>query len=213
MTYNEIIHFIAARYQRPYDDVFMQEIGFAAKFWRSYLIRQDAERNGQSAEYTQTITVPLVPVDAADSCYVEIGCMIMKTEKKIPLPLNMKGGGPFNYVGIPGMKKSFGWKMQSTISFAMLGRWIKGPFYTMSNGFLYVWGNNKIDYLTISGVFADPEEAVEPCIDSERCFNPDEPWPLASHLLKMLIGGLLDGTFSLKPVKQEINLADEQPVS
>mgnify|MGYP003597626055 CR=1 FL=1 len=208
MSLNKTAYFIAGRLNEPTNDVLIEEIKFALSYWRAFLIRQDVERNGQTGEYVQTMTIPVELVDAADSCYVDVGCKILKTTIKVPTPVNIKGDSPFNFVGTVNMKKPFGFRNQSTISYSFTGK--KGQtFYTFNNGFIYVWGNNKIDYINISGIFKDPYEAMELCINSTNCVGDDDVWLIPSHMEQIIVEGLLSGTFALRPLKNEVLTRDE----
>lgn len=207
MSLNKIAYFIAGRLNDPDNDVLIAEIKYAVSYWRAFLLRQEVEKNGQSGEYTQSMVVPLELVDAADNCYIEVGCKVQRTKVKIPFPLNIKGDNPFNYVGTVNGNRPFGWRNHSTIAYTFNGK-EKKIYYTINNGFIYVWGNNKIDYVTISGIFADPTEAVELCIDSEKCIGDDAPYPLPSHLEKTIVEGLINGTFALKPLQNEVLTRD-----
>jgi hypothetical protein len=207
---NAISAYIASEMGKPLDFVTQQEIKFAVKFWRAFLLRQDVERNGLSPEYVQSFSVGLKLVDSADTCIGESGCKFLKTVDKVPLPANLKGGSPYMYVGTLGYSKPFGFKFPSQVSFANKGKWIgQEVFYFLDGGYIYIVGNLKFKFLTVSGVFNDPEEVVESCIKSDECFGDDEPYPIASHLLQTLITGIINGRYSLKPNQTEVKI-DEQ---
>ncbi len=205
MSLNEIAYSIAGRLNEPTNDVLIAEIKFQIAVWRAFLMRQEIERDGQSGMYTQTMTVPLVLVDAADNCYIDLDCKVLKTSVKVPNPINIKGDAPFNYVGAVNMKKPFGFRNQSTIAFSFTGKQV---FYSVNNGYIYVWGNNKLDYLTISGIFENPEEAIELCIDSTNCVGDDENYPISGHHAKTIIEGLVSGIYPLRPLKNEVLTRD-----
>lgn len=207
MTLNKIAYFIAGRLNEPENDVLIAEIKYAISYWRAFLLRQEVEKNGQSGEYVQSMVIPLELVDSGDNCYVEVGCKVQKTKIKVPLPLNIKGDNPFNYVGYTNMLRPFGWRNQSTVAFSFTGKKNK-IFYTFNNGYIYIWGNNLIDYITISGIFADPMEAVELCIDSANCIEDDAEYPMPTHLEKTIVEGLISGTFALRPLKNEVLTRD-----
>lgn len=208
MTLNQITYTIASAHKRANDIGYIRQLEFLVSTFRATLLRQDIERNGPSGEYVQTITMPVELVDKADSCYVEVGCKVLRTVNKIALPLNMKGGSPLEYVGSPTMDKPFGYKQLSQIAFSFTGK-TSGVYYTLSNGRIYVWGKNTLDFITLSGAFADPTEAVEHCINSERCFNPDDPYPCPSWMIKTIIDGLINQTFPQATVSSEIKTRDK----
>ena len=209
MSLNKIAYFVASRLNEPLNDVLVEEIKFAISYWRSYLIRQDVERNGQTGEYVQTMTIPVQLIDASDNCYIEVGCKVLRTIEKVPAPVNIKGDAPFNYVGTVNMKKPFGFRNQSTIAFSFTGKHNQ-IFYTFNNGYIYVWGNNKIDYINISGIFKDPMEAMELCINSTNCTEDEDVYLMPSHMEQIIVEGLLNGTFALRPLKNEVLTRDAE---
>jgi hypothetical protein len=207
MTLNKIAYFVADRLGEPDNDTLIAEIKYAVSYWRAFLLRQEVEKNGQSGEYVQSMIVPVELVDAGDNCYIEVGCQVLKTKLKVPMPLNIKGDSPFNYIGTVNMKKPFGWRNHSTIGLSFTGK-KNQTFYTFTNGFIYVWGNNLIDYITVSGIFADPLEALDLCINSENCVDDDADYPMPSHLEHTIVEGLISRTFALRPLKNEILTRD-----
>lgn len=209
MTLNEISYFVAGRLNQPLNVVLVNEIKFAVNYWRSFILKQEIFKHGQSGGYTQTITVPLVLVDKGDNCYVDVGCKIQKTKLPISKPLNIKGDMPFNYVGPINMKRPFGYRNQSQIAFSFTGE-KNQVFYSISNDYIYVWGDNKIDYITISGVFDEPNKAAELCISNANCLGDDVEYPCPGDIVKMITDGLLNGTFALKPLVNEILTRDGQ---
>ena len=208
MSLNEIAYSIAEDLNRPQDLVLIKRLKFAINYWRAFLIRQDVERNNQSGEYIQTITVPVQLVDKGDNCYVEVGCKILKTSSKIPTPVNLKAEGVFNYVGAVNMKKPFGYRSHNTAALSFTGK-NKAIYYSMNNGYIYIWGNNLIDYITISGIFFNPLDAYSMCVNKQGCNVDDEPYPCGSHLIKTITEGIVQGKLSIDINQDEILNRDE----
>lgn len=204
MTLNEIAYFVAGRLNEPLNIVLVEEIKFAVNYWRAHLLKQEIERNGQIGSYSQSLDLPVILVDAADSCYIELGCKVLRTKDEIPVPINIKGGVPFNYVGAPTMKRPFGFRQHGQIALSFTG---KNILYTITNNYLYIWGNNLLDYITVSGIFLEPNKAYNKCVNP-TCDGDDIEYPCPGDIVKTIIDGLLSGTFSIRPLKNEILTRD-----
>jgi hypothetical protein len=196
---NQIADFIADRLNEPYNDMLKADIKFSVKYWRAFLIRQDVERNGTSRDYLQRFVVELVKVDKGDTCAVDIGCKILKTKNAIPEPIRLKPPTPFKYVGEVGGGAAFTHTELEELPFTTENKYTANVIrYNYTNKYIYVYGNIRMKYLAVEGVFLDPAQAVDFCISSADCFSDDEEFPIGGDMLKILIDALLKGEFNIR---------------
>lgn len=99
MTLNQAAYYIAGTLNRPEDDVFVAEIKFAIKYYRSKLLRDDFHRNGIDKSSVQSFVVPLINVDKSLTHLIEFDCDIKRTTDKVPISIKTKTNSPFLFVG------------------------------------------------------------------------------------------------------------------
>lgn len=209
-TLNEIAYLVASRYGRPFDAQLVEEVAFAAKYWRAFLIRQDIEKNVKSPLYLQKITTKLEAVDELDNCYVKLGCPVLRTVVMVPMPVRTKTRSPFQYVGTGDMKHPFSYIPAERL-FSITGNKIVPDiiYYTYYNGYIYVYNTLTLEYLAVMHAFEDPYAAGESCITGSSCPTYDEPFFAPGDMVKTIIDGLLSGTFSITPpVDQEVTVKE-----
>lgn len=211
-TLNNIADFLADRLGRPFDDFLKVDLKFAVKYWRAFLIRQDVERNGTSREFLQRFILPLVKVDKADSCAIDIGCLVLKTGRLVPKPVRLKQPVPFKYVGEVGGDGSWTHTELEELQFTKENKYTSNVIrYNYINNLIYVYGNIRVKFVAIEGVFANPEEAIDYCVGSADCVTDDEPFPIGEDMLKTLMDGILKGEFNIKaPIeKQDVEVTND----
>lgn len=197
ITRNQIAYSIAMDLGKDTDLDFMEQLKFDIDVTRALLVRRDLEANAHSREYNVLISLQVEDVDATDACYIEIGCTILRTVAKVPLPLRNKSSAPFRYVGVPripskGQLKAipFSYIEPEALTFLPYDRRINKnyPLYTYVNGYLYFY---HIDFLTVVQVedpFANPLDAylADLCGDTTTCYSDDDPYPVPADMVPLI---------------------------
>lgn len=177
--------------------------------------------------YYQTIScLPVKLVDQAECCSVETGCLILRTEEKLPAFLSLSDGelidkvSPVGVINLP-----FNIIPYKRAEFFGNGRYNSnsiGAF--LLNGYIYLISKDKIHYpliekISVRGVFRDPRDAARfiSC-DNEPCWNPDMAFPLEERLWDYCKQDILNTDLKIKfSMSQDIqndaqdNKIDPQP--
>jgi hypothetical protein len=186
MTLNELAQSYCDSVNKPFDVQFLERIKFAIKGYRAALIRQDFERNGMAKDMLQSFVTKLVTVDEADNCIINVGCTILRTEDKVPKPVQLKGGDLFNYVGSVNIKNQpFVLTDTNELQYTKHKKYTKNSTrYIYRNGYIYIYTTGKFKYITIEGVFENPEEAMNLC--ANNCPDDNDQFPISAAMLEAL---------------------------
>lgn len=198
---NEIADLVAGRLNDPLNEVLKEQIKFAVKYYRAFLIRRDITKNGMSNEFLQSIKVKLQRADKADSCIASLNCPILRSVNKIPNPIRLNSDEAFKFVGSVGRQKSFTYTRLEELPFTNYLEFNTDEIrYEWMNGYLYIFNNLKLKYAELVAPYANPNKVKDDC-DDIPCFNDDMEFPLGDDLLQTIITGLLSGEFKLRAIE------------
>lgn len=189
-TLNEIAHSVTGKLNAPFDEKLNDEIKFAIKGYRALFLRRDLERNLPSAIYQQSFIIDLIKVDEIDSCKVDLGCLILRSENKVPIPVRHKGMSPFAVVSaasVRNYKDVYGYKTREEIPFQKFNKFsyeIIG--YDYINGYIYLFGNKLLKYARLSDAFESPEE-INSCASGDTCYSDDGPFPISKDMAQLIV--------------------------
>ncbi len=216
MTLTQIADFIAGRLNKPFDEVLKDSIKFSIKTYRALIVRRDFERNPLSKEFLQSMTVDVVKVDKADTCVINVGCPVLRTKNKIPKPVRLNSDTVFKFVGSVDRSLSFTYTELEELPYTFENTFTSKILrFNWTNGYLYIFNRNKIKFLTIEAIFADPTLVMDDCSDTE-CFTDDSEFPLGDDMIQMIITGMLAGNSEyklLKPDDQEVKIDTEETLA
>lgn len=193
MTLNEAAYLIAGNLNRNEDDVFIEEIKFAIKYYRAKILRDDFIRNGIDKNSVQSFVTNLVEVDKSLTHLIELDCNIIRTEEKIPIPIKVKTSSPFLYAGEVGFLRPFGYIEFNQISLIKENRFTsKSTYYTYENSYVYVIGNRRLQWLAFQAYWEKPEEVIELLISDNNCYDDNMEFPLRMDILMFIVNGILE---------------------
>ena len=218
ITLNKIASDIAGNLDKPFDVRFIERIKFAVLYWRAELIRRDSEKNNISKEFLNKFVTNLIDVDIADSCLIDIGCKVKRTQYKIPRPIRQKDvDSLFPFLGSADGKQSFSMVDMELLDMYKHSKYTnKEPRVDYTNGYLYVYDmssesyRSKIKYIRIHGVFFDPRAISEIMCDDEPCWTDDDELPIGSDMVRTIIEGITQGKLRLPdPDEEEIKVSED----
>jgi len=164
-----------------------ERVKFHIKHLRAKFIRQDFERNKFSRNIVSSYVDKLIKVDKLDNCLVELGCVMLRTERKVPKPIQLKGV-LFQYVG--GVDYASGsWgeidpAEVATLQYKIFGADLERWYYT--NDYIYVITKGKFKFIRVESAFEEPEKAVTVCENSVDCLTDDDEFPVSLHMVDMI---------------------------
>src|SRR3990167_979180 len=174
-------------------DVSLRQIGFWILNTRAELLSQWVSKGHSfSDNFVQTLDcVDVELVDLSSCCGITTECTAYKTELQLPKPLSgqysdlitrVTGinfiGPSYHLIPLPRVK----WELDNKFTFNI-------PKAFLSNGFLYVVGNNLIGLkkISVEGVWEDPTDVARfiNC-EGQACYTDNSRFPLSRKMVEMM---------------------------
>ena len=210
---NKIAEEVLLAINKPFDFATHKRIKELIIQARAERIRQSVEKNGIDNIYVQSYNPNLVQVDIADSCNIDVGCLVLRTEFPIAQPIRYKTDVPFLYVGSIDGKISYTYASSTQeILSATKSKFMKHiPRYIYINGYLYIYNVKRVKYISIKAPYENPNIAYTNC--SGICYNDDMEFPLPLDMINSIIKeivstGILIATKQL-PEDEEVKINEE----
>lgn len=131
-----------------------------------------------------SMCVDLEEVSSTECCEIDLGCKIVVTAKKIPLPIDVKDEVIFDFVGdVTGME-GYGYLKPSEIPFIKYRKFsAKLKYYSWINGKILLFNNPAMEKLKIRYVPANPVEVIEfnDCATGKPCFDLEDGAFIEGH--------------------------------
>lgn len=188
---------------------------------RALWIRNEYNKPGRTidSQIEQDLgCLKIVEADAADCCEVTSGCVVLRTEKKIPNLIELHSGpaltrvGPVHKLNIPFSFTNYQKALYSTEN--KYGA--KAVYAFLLNNYIYLIIKDPallmIDYINVRGVFANPQDLEDfRCEDSSNCFSYDEEYPINNWMIPYIKEQVLNQFgIALQIPKDTANDADEK---
>lgn len=192
-TTRELIDSILIEVGKPYDHSIRQILRERIFQLRALFIRRSSQKHGLDEELKMSVDIPVIKVDSNDSCYSS-NCTIKRSETKVPVPVRLSRGLPFDFVGtLKGIPYSFmRYGEQNFYNLIPIRQDIRG--YFINNGYIYLVNPTNEHYIRVRHVFENIDEAVSMCDSS--CTTEDTdiflPGDLVSDIVTTLIMELLN---------------------
>ena len=189
---NQIAAQILDGVNQPFNKELLERVKDIIKQERADRFRQSIERNGVDDIMITTYDVGLTKVDAADSCYVELGCEILRTENKIVNPIRYKGDSPFVFIGSSDGKVNITYSQLSEIkNLAYLSIISNIPRYIWINGYVYIYFYDKRKTTIRIQAVNSTEQIESICINGiETCYTDDMEFPLPIDMINSIKAGI-----------------------
>ena len=166
-TINQLARSIIDKLHFKYSELLNAEVKADIKSWLSKLIRQDVERNGMRNQYNHTFVIPMIRVDYADNCLIDVDCKLLRTDRKIPAPIAIKGDTQFKFVGTVDKRIVFTYTEKEMLPYALQNRYtgqIARYFY--ENEYIYAYTPTlKEKFIAVDAMFYDSEIMQAACGD------------------------------------------------
>lgn len=162
-TIRELTDMILIKADKAYDHTIRQVIKERIFQLRSLMIRRSVQRNGLDEELKMSIDIPLTKVESTDSCFSNYHCTVMKTSIKVPTPVRLSRGLPFDFVGtMTGIPYSFTRYTEHQIfSYIPIRKDMRS--YIINNGYIYLVNPMNEKFVRIRHVFENIDEIVNLC--------------------------------------------------
>lgn len=149
---------IADSIGKPFDRITIERLKSIILEERATRIRQSTEKYRLDEEFIQRYTIPLTVVDIGDTGLVTVGVNVLRTTNKIAKPIRTKSEVPFVFVGSPDGEVTFTYttlsELKHTKNLKYSGTSIR---YNYRNGYVYVYSNTLLQWVTIEAPYTNPE--------------------------------------------------------
>ncbi len=197
---------IAFDFNKVLDRPYIRRLELAILGYRSTIIRDDYNKTKKySSSLEDSFCLSMIQVKETECCHQgEDGCLVWRTENKVPAPIRVKDNSSFSFVGNTNSTKAYDFINPEDWPIIKKGtRFAKhGRFYAYYNSYIYTFNvdNKKI---SVRGVFDNPEEllTLKDC-DNQPCIKDIRIPQDMKRLIKLFVKEELSG--KQIPVKQEI---------
>lgn len=217
MTLNQIAEDIAYKLGDQFNNTLKESIKHTLIFYRSKYLRDDDARNGKTSIHLfQSVVMQMEEVNkledvgASLDCITEGGvCMavigskkyrILKSKKKLPIPVRFKGYGATDYSFIGSVDRStrFSYAEPIDLKFKLALPYQNSAtiFFFIANNDLYLLNNLDICDVLLDAVYENPREAYEVC-DADGVAD-DKYFPLPLDMLVSIADGIVTKTYPLR---------------
>lgn len=171
------------------------QLAFITNYYRSKLLKQDQDKGRFAAElYVQNLGKVTITKADKNECCVTDSC-ILRTELKVPRPLETYKGINITFVGrLNG--SPFVKTYHNALPWNAAHKWTKNePKWYYQNGYIYIVNppTDMLTYVNIQGIFEKPEDAITfrtcDCVqNNEDCFDSlDYEYPLPQHHVDTIV--------------------------
>lgn len=173
------------------------------KFWihntRAMLIRQDISKRRTISDNIKQILncVEVESVDASLCCGITTGCKVVRSKKRIPLPVELPNRDMILEVRpVKITEPSFHFIPYNRVAWAGNNRYTKElNFAFMLDGYMHVMGKDLgvLEKMSVVGIFANPTDLAEfgGC-DNKPCFDDDTiEYPISAHMIETMKGMII----------------------
>lgn len=183
-TLNKYAYDLAETVGKENDYGFLERMKFHVLNYRSMFFRRDQSRNNRLPDsFVQSLgCLPMVQVPSVECCGVDLGCKIYRTKSKVPVPIRLKNGNAFTYVGTIDGGNSYAQATRQEAAYRSFDRFKgKSQYYVWENGYIYVF-NTKPEAILVKGVFEDPRQVKELGLCDGECYDDNKPFPMPNDM-------------------------------
>lgn len=195
-TLNQIVYEIRNIYKAHADDsqITNRLIAQYIKEARAKLLEEDISKGKiVSDEFVQTLPcVEFEPFNFDGVCCNEnftFDTCMMRSVEKIPTTVQRNATNFITAVQAVDLSKDYSETSYKRYKYNKYNRFTKHSVrWFLRNGYMFLSNTKEIKYLSISGIFADPEEigAFTSC-EGNACFDWDAPYPIAAGMVKRVV--------------------------
>lgn len=191
-TMNEIVSSISSRVGRPFDVPLQRELKHIVRYHAAmqthrYLDKYPWERN----LFLQEVIIPVEKANPSECPDIKVPgkCFLLKTTKPVPRPIR-NITMIYDYVGAVSGRDPYAYLDPAFADFIQYNRYTKDrPKWFYINDKIYLINEGSDKFTLVRGVFEDPF-SINACGDP-KCFTDDDPYPIASDLLPIIVESIL----------------------
>jgi len=202
---NQIISLLAERTGSTFDVPFQEELKVIVSYWRARVIKNSLKNHPHNRKYMQQSFVTELEEVPLIDCPVNYGCAL-RTKCKIPNTIVIDGI-IFDYIGKPTMDYPFSFVKdefeQYMASSPYTGKRLR---YSYKDGYIYIYGTNKLKYIGVRGIFENPQKISDCECGDKPCYSDDDEYPLTEDLLQEVIKAILATELRAMLPEEDVNI-------
>jgi len=171
------------------------QVAFIIGYYRAKLVKQDKEKGRFNKDtLIQNLgRVPLIRADKNECCDIE-DC-ILRTQFKIPTPMEIPGTLNLTFVGNTD-GTPYQMKTHNSAFWSKHSKYDKSTKWYYQNGYLYIMNPPSLllDAINIQGIFSDPSIAESfrtcDCDNNTTCLDTEEldfEYPMPVHYVDLIV--------------------------
>lgn len=175
-------------------DISLDHILFHYDTQRALWVRNEYNKPGRHIDphLIQDLgCLKIIEVDAAECCSVNLDCIVLRTEKKLPPFLELHSGAAVTRVGpVHKFKTPFVLTTLNQIPYIGVNKYSNNLIYVVfKNDYLYLFSQNTlsnlIEYINVQGLLANPRDAISFACTTEGtpCFSYDDEYPINNWMI------------------------------
>lgn len=213
VSLNNIVQMLADRVGQPFSIPLQRELKLIVNYKRADWIQKIIDKHPEQRKYfLKHFTVELEEVDRAE-CPVNVDCTVLKTIQPIPLPIRTSYG-LFDYVGDPDKLDGYTYTTPDQLTWILNygSKYTKDrPKYFYSNGFIYVYNEDSLEYLGVGGIWPDQQQLNVFKCEDVLCYTDDDQYDIPDDILNTMIQDILKNELKILLATEQAEVTvDEQ---
>ncbi len=192
VSLNELVQMLADRVNQPFSIPLQEELKLIFNYKRADWMQKVVDKHPEQRKYfLKDFSVDLEAVDEAE-CPVDIDCTVLRTTKKIPLPLRTVEG-LFDYVGDPDKFDAYGYTTPEQLYWLVkYNKYTSDrPRYFYINGYVYIYNEPDLEYINIRGIWPDQRQLNTFKCNDVPCYTDDDQWDIPDDIINTMIQDIL----------------------
>lgn len=187
-------------------DISTDHVKYLVNLYRSQFLKREFAKPGRSVGENPKQDLKCLKLelaDAADCCDITSDCSILRTQEKIPDPVESKGIPLITRVGpVNKIQSGFSFVSYHRAIFSGNGEFNKYnifAFYMNDRIFIKSHSENReanmMEYVNVRGIFQDPSKVGQfiNC-DGDPCFTDDDAYPINTWMIPMIKNAVIQET-------------------
>lgn len=217
MTLNEIaynlLNLMRGGRSTHEENISLDQIKFNIRHYRAVMVRRDFARNGLVTRHLEQSLgcVELEKVDGSQCCGLDIGCDVYKTKVPIPKTLRFNFEEAITFVGAADGLTRIPLVSSSIIKFLQYDKYTsENKKAYMIDDYLYIFHAEGMEFVTIRGVFENPEDVAKFDCDG-ACYDDTSDYPIPMDMLQAINSGIIQGELKLLGITASDYTNDRMP--
>lgn len=196
---------IADRVGQPFNVPLQEELKLIVNYKRADWLQKIVDKHPEQRKYfIKDFSVELESVDKAE-CPVEVGCEVLRTVFRIPLPIRTSYG-LFDYVGDPDKADGYTYTTPEQLIWVLKygSRYTKDrPKYFYVNGYVYIYNEDALEFLNIRGIWPDQRQLKDFKCNDVPCYTDDDQYDIPDDIINTMIQDILKNELRLLIAKEQ----------